>query len=117
MYLRDLAPVPLLKALLRFSVGAVLLFGVVVREVRIGRRPLCRGCSGGCGGRSSGGRGRLLLRKVHGYLNVSGFGLRVKIGFGQRRERQWKRDGMLTSFNFILFDIMCIKCTRGELTR
>ena len=77
-HLRDLLPVPLLEALLGLPVGAVLLLGVVVREVGVGRRPLrrlgrCgRGC---CCRRRSGGRGRLLLRKVHGYLNVPGFGL------------------------------------------
>ena len=87
---------PLFEAVLGLSEGVVLLLGIVVREVRVGRRPLCRGR--GCGGRRGrrggcGGRRRLLLRKVHGYLNVPGLGLRVRICFrtGKERERLGKR--------------------------
>ena len=83
---------PLLEAVLCLSEGVVLLLGIVVREVRVGCRPLCRG-RGGCRGRRGGGGGRrrrrrLLLRKVHGYLNVPGLGLRVESGFRTGKEKE-----------------------------
>ena len=85
---------PLLEAVLCLSEGVVLLLGIVVREVRVGCRPLCRGGCRGCRGRRGGGGGgrrrrrRLLLRKVHGYLNVPGLGLRVESGFRTGKEKE-----------------------------
>ncbi len=59
----------------RLPVCVVLFLGVVVGEVGIGCwRPACSSGGRGCGRRGR-GRGRrcrcLLLRKVHGHLNVS----------------------------------------------
>ena len=73
----------LLEPVFGLLVGVVLLLGVVVGEVRVRRRPLRGrrgrgGCGSCCCGGSSGGRGRgleggglLLLREMHGNLNIA----------------------------------------------
>ena len=80
LYLGHPGPVPLLEPPLGLHEGRVLVPGVVVGEVRVGGRPLCRGgrrgcccCRGrgGCRLGCCGGCGSLIFREVDGDLDIS----------------------------------------------